>query len=100
MLVLLETPAGFGLFRVMDEGKLSKVDNIAKQFSSLESASELCVEWLGNTSVYMRRYHPFFLPQWTQKSALSGRKRATSPMPPASDGWRCGSLRGVPPVLP
>lgn len=26
MLVLFETPAGFALFKVLDEGKLSKVD--------------------------------------------------------------------------
>ena len=29
MLVLFETPAGFALFKVLDEGKLSKVEVIA-----------------------------------------------------------------------
>lgn len=29
MLVLFETPAGFALFKVLDEGKLSKVEVLA-----------------------------------------------------------------------
>lgn len=33
MLVLFETPAGFALFKVLDEGKLSKVEvSVAKRF--------------------------------------------------------------------
>jgi hypothetical protein len=33
MLVLFETPAGFALFKVLDEGKLSKVEVIASATS-------------------------------------------------------------------
>ncbi|KAK6926726.1 Nucleolar protein 58/56, N-terminal [Dillenia turbinata] len=38
MLVLLETPAGFALFKVLDEGKLSKVEELWKEFSTSDSA--------------------------------------------------------------
>ncbi|XP_042517802.1 probable nucleolar protein 5-2 [Macadamia integrifolia] len=41
MLVLFETPAGFALFKVLDEGKLSKVDDLWKEFSTSESARQL-----------------------------------------------------------
>ncbi|XP_076887228.1 putative nucleolar protein 5-2 [Bidens hawaiensis] len=40
MLVLFETPAGFALFKVLDEGKLSKVDDLSKEFSSADSARQ------------------------------------------------------------
>ncbi|KAF3435079.1 hypothetical protein FNV43_RR22166 [Rhamnella rubrinervis] len=38
MLLLFETPAGFALFKVLDEGKLSKVEDLSKEFSSSDSA--------------------------------------------------------------
>ncbi|GJN31469.1 hypothetical protein PR202_gb19869 [Eleusine coracana subsp. coracana] len=38
MLVLFETPAGFALFKVLDEGKLDKVEDLWKDFQSSESA--------------------------------------------------------------
>ncbi|XP_052193218.1 probable nucleolar protein 5-1 [Diospyros lotus] len=41
MLVLFETPAGFALFKVLDEGKLSKVEDLWTQFSSAESARQV-----------------------------------------------------------
>ncbi|KAI6692545.1 hypothetical protein NL676_020255 [Syzygium grande] len=41
MLVLFETPAGFALFKVLDEGKLSKVEDLWKDFSSAESARKV-----------------------------------------------------------
>ncbi|KAF5202237.1 Nucleolar protein [Thalictrum thalictroides] len=41
MLVLFETPAGFAIFKVLDEGKLSKVEDLWKQFSSPESARKV-----------------------------------------------------------
>ncbi|KAI3520607.1 hypothetical protein L1887_10057 [Cichorium endivia] len=41
MLVLFETPAGFALFKVLDEGKLSKVDDLWKDFSSADSARQV-----------------------------------------------------------
>ncbi|XP_050223821.1 probable nucleolar protein 5-2 [Mercurialis annua] len=41
MLVLFETPAGFALFKVLDEGKLSKVEDLAKEFSSADSARKV-----------------------------------------------------------
>ncbi|XP_043689848.1 probable nucleolar protein 5-2 [Telopea speciosissima] len=41
MLVLFETPAGFALFKVLDEGKISKVDDLWKEFSTSESARQI-----------------------------------------------------------
>ncbi|KAM3326652.1 putative nucleolar protein 5-2 [Capsicum chacoense] len=41
MLVLFETPAGFALFKVLDEGKLSKVEDLWKEFSSTDSARKV-----------------------------------------------------------
>ncbi|CAN4106442.1 unnamed protein product [Withania somnifera] len=41
MLVLFETPAGFALFKVLDEGKLSKVEDLWKEFSSTDSATKV-----------------------------------------------------------
>ncbi|KAK9086565.1 hypothetical protein Syun_028959 [Stephania yunnanensis] len=41
MLVLFETPAGFALFKVLDEGKLSKVEVVKlKAFTKFENTSE------------------------------------------------------------
>ncbi|CAK9149759.1 unnamed protein product [Ilex paraguariensis] len=41
MLVLFETPAGFALFKVLDEGKLSKVEDLWKEFSTAETARQV-----------------------------------------------------------
>lgn len=41
MLVLFETPAGFALFKVLDEGKLSKVEDLWKEFSTAESSRQV-----------------------------------------------------------
>ncbi|KAL8171243.1 hypothetical protein V2J09_023047 [Rumex salicifolius] len=41
MLLLFETPAGFALFKVIDEGKLSKVEELQKEFSSADSARKI-----------------------------------------------------------
>lgn len=41
MLVLFETPAGFALFKVLDEGKLSKVEDLWKEFSTADSARKI-----------------------------------------------------------
>jgi len=41
MLVLFETPAGFALFKVLDEKKLKKADDLSREFSSPESASQI-----------------------------------------------------------
>ncbi|PVH32712.1 hypothetical protein PAHAL_9G466800 [Panicum hallii] len=38
MLVLFETPAGFALFKVLDEGKLDKVKDLWKEFTTSDSA--------------------------------------------------------------
>ncbi|KAK6150724.1 hypothetical protein DH2020_015656 [Rehmannia glutinosa] len=40
MLLLFETPAGFALFKVLDEGKLSKVEDLGKEFSTPDSARQ------------------------------------------------------------
>ena len=41
MLILYESAAGYALFKVLDEGKLEKVDNIYKEFKSPERAASL-----------------------------------------------------------
>ncbi|KAI5674082.1 hypothetical protein M9H77_14446 [Catharanthus roseus] len=41
MLVLFETPAGFALFKVLDEGKLSKVEDLGKEFLTADSARKV-----------------------------------------------------------
>jgi nucleolar protein 58 len=41
MLVLFETPAGFALFKVLDEGKLDKVEDLWKDFQTSESARKV-----------------------------------------------------------
>ncbi|KAG9450898.1 hypothetical protein H6P81_010863 [Aristolochia fimbriata] len=41
MLVLFETPAGFALFKVLDEGKLSKVEDLWKDFTTSDSARKV-----------------------------------------------------------
>ncbi|CAO2842073.1 unnamed protein product [Amaranthus hypochondriacus] len=41
MLALFETPAGFALFKVLDEGKLSQVEDLWKDFASIDSAKKI-----------------------------------------------------------
>ncbi|KAH7299264.1 hypothetical protein KP509_24G002900 [Ceratopteris richardii] len=41
MLVLFETPAGFALFKVLDEGKLDKIEDLWKEFETGESARKI-----------------------------------------------------------
>ncbi|KAK1375669.1 Nop domain-containing protein [Heracleum sosnowskyi] len=41
MLLLFETPAGFALFKVLDEGKLSKVEDLAKEFDTVDTARKI-----------------------------------------------------------
>ncbi|KAM1851149.1 hypothetical protein ACFX13_015254 [Malus domestica] len=41
MLMLFETPAGFALFKVLDEGKLSKVEDLWKDFSNADKARQV-----------------------------------------------------------
>ncbi|KAG2695332.1 hypothetical protein I3760_07G009000 [Carya illinoinensis] len=41
MILLFETPAGFALFKVLDEGKLNKVEDLWKEFSSAETARQV-----------------------------------------------------------
>ncbi|XP_074311492.1 putative nucleolar protein 5-2 [Silene latifolia] len=41
MLVLFETPAGFALFKVLDEGKLSQIDDLWKEFASTDAARKV-----------------------------------------------------------
>ncbi|EXB67670.1 hypothetical protein L484_010238 [Morus notabilis] len=41
MLLLFETPAGFALFKVLDEGKLSKVEDLWREFSTADSARQV-----------------------------------------------------------
>jgi nucleolar protein 58 len=40
MLVLFETPAGYALFKVSDEKKLKKVDNIMNEFETAEKSHD------------------------------------------------------------
>ncbi|KAF5453912.1 hypothetical protein F2P56_023624 [Juglans regia] len=41
MILLFETPAGFALFKVLDEKKLNKVEDLWKEFSSAETARQV-----------------------------------------------------------
>jgi len=41
MLVLFETPAGYAIFKLLDEKKLKEADNLYKDFESPESASKV-----------------------------------------------------------
>jgi hypothetical protein len=41
MLVLYETPAGFSLFKVLDEGKLKKSDDLWKDFQDSDKARKM-----------------------------------------------------------
>eukprot|EP00744_Colponema_vietnamica_P001530 GILI01002524.1.p1 GENE.GILI01002524.1~~GILI01002524.1.p1 ORF type:complete len:460 (+),score=176.04 GILI01002524.1:94-1380(+) len=41
MLVLFETPAGYALFKVLDEGKLKDVDSIWEEFQTPEKANKV-----------------------------------------------------------
>lgn len=41
MLVLFETSAGFGIFKLLDEKKLQKVDNLFEDFETVEKASKV-----------------------------------------------------------
>lgn len=44
MLVLFETPAGYALFKVMDEGILKKPDNVWESFETPAKASKAYVD--------------------------------------------------------
>ncbi|XP_066393403.1 putative nucleolar protein 5-3 [Miscanthus floridulus] len=50
MLVLFETPAGFALFKVPDEGKLDKVEDLWKEFTTSDSARKK-IDCLHNSAV-------------------------------------------------
>ncbi len=41
MLVLFETPAGYAIFKVLDEGKLKLSDDLYKDFETPEAASKV-----------------------------------------------------------
>lgn len=41
MLVLFETPGGYALFKVLDEGKVKNADTIFQQFETPEKASSM-----------------------------------------------------------
>ncbi|KAJ6883650.1 hypothetical protein NC652_030782 [Populus alba x Populus x berolinensis] len=69
MLLLFETPAGFALFKVLDEGKLSKVEDLGKEFSSPDSARKclylallglnLTVIWYQHQVVKLKAFSKF-----------------------------------------
>ncbi len=44
MLLLYETPAGYALFKVLDDGKLKKPENLYKEFATPEGARKVYVE--------------------------------------------------------
>ncbi|XP_010464014.1 PREDICTED: probable nucleolar protein 5-2 [Camelina sativa] len=41
MLILVETPAGFAVFKLKDEGKLANIEDLAKEFETAESARKI-----------------------------------------------------------
>lgn len=45
---MFETQAGFSLFKVLDEGTLSKVEDLRKEFSTVDSARQVAVTVVGN----------------------------------------------------
>eukprot|EP00002_Diphylleia_rotans_P039153 TRINITY_DN900_c0_g1_i2.p1 TRINITY_DN900_c0_g1~~TRINITY_DN900_c0_g1_i2.p1 ORF type:complete len:567 (-),score=190.71 TRINITY_DN900_c0_g1_i2:361-2061(-) len=50
MLVLFETPAGFALFKLLNEGKISQVQDLSKDFATPEAASKI---------VKLKAFHKF-----------------------------------------
>jgi nucleolar protein 58 len=44
MLVLYETAAGFALFKLVDDGKMEKPENIWKDFQTAEQANKTYVD--------------------------------------------------------
>ncbi|KAJ7392067.1 Nucleolar protein 58 [Desmophyllum pertusum] len=47
MLVLFETPAGYAIFKLLDEKKLQKIDNLYKDFETPDAASKVCNSYGG-----------------------------------------------------
>jgi nucleolar protein 58 len=45
-LVLFETPAGYALFKMHDDGKIDKPDDLAKDFETSASANKAYVFFL------------------------------------------------------
>ena len=41
MLVLFETPAGFAIFKLLDEKKVQQSEDLYKDFASVESAKKV-----------------------------------------------------------
>jgi hypothetical protein len=41
MLVLFETPAGFALFKMLDDGKLAKPEDLSDAFGTPEAANKM-----------------------------------------------------------
>ena len=41
MLLLFETPAGYALFKVIDDKKIEKVENLAEEFITSTKASKM-----------------------------------------------------------
>ena len=62
MLVLLETPAGFALFKVLKEKKLKQVDSLAEEFSTPDRANKL---------VKLQAFHKFEDSQAALKAAIA-----------------------------
>lgn len=73
MLVLFDTPAGFAIFKVLDEGKLKDVDNIYTHFADAESARSI---------VKLKGFHAF-----------EDTKEAVASVTAVMDGKLDGSLK-------
>lgn len=43
MLVLYETAAGFALFKVLQEGKVTEATDLWKDFQTLDAAQQVCM---------------------------------------------------------
>ena len=50
MLVLFETPAGYAVFKLMDEGKLAKSDSLYEDFETIDKARDV---------VKLKQFHKF-----------------------------------------
>lgn len=60
MLVLYETAAGFALFKLVDDGKMEKPENIWKDFQTAEQANKTYVDMTDLNDLYVKQAMSFF----------------------------------------
>lgn len=60
MLVLYETAAGFALFKLVDDGKMEKPENIWKDFQTAEQANKTYVDMTDLNDLFVKQAMSFF----------------------------------------